>query len=158
MSELIDAVLQRHSLFESEDDFLHEDEDFSLFRSFRTVEAVVLEEIGNRRPAVVLASRRRQLTRDELGRLDESGKPACFASQEQWDAWRHAARRSKVSEVSGYCTDCTVEFQAEMVRAGRCRWPSTRFAHGNGVRVILIPAKRAIGSATNGRASGEMQA
>ena len=55
--------------------------------------------------------------------------PRCFDSRKQWYRWRVIAI-SDVSSLnsSAYCADCTPEYQARMIRAGRCEHPGTVFA------------------------------
>lgn len=53
--------------------------------------------------------------------------PSC-ATKEQYTAWLKATLISTVSGVTkyGFCTDCTQEYQAKMIRAGRCDNPKLK--------------------------------
>ena len=51
--------------------------------------------------------------------------PRCFNSKEEFKAWVQAARGS--SPRAGFCTDCTKEYQARMVKEGRCQYPEVEF-------------------------------
>ena len=53
--------------------------------------------------------------------------PACFDSQEQWDAWREAARLAPPNRWNGYCEDCTPTYQRQMRLEGRCQYAYTVF-------------------------------
>lgn len=55
-----------------------------------------------------------------------SGPPACFTPR-QWAEWKVFARQVKPSSRSGYCEDCTPEYQAKMTDAGRCGYPGAVF-------------------------------
>lgn len=55
--------------------------------------------------------------------------PLCFESSEQYQLWKQAARQySDDLSLSGYCVDCTPDYQGKMIRAGRCEFPATTFA------------------------------
>ena len=56
--------------------------------------------------------------------------PSCFDSDQQWKMWREAARACAKNEVgvTGFCTDCTPEYQKQMVLEKRCEHPETEFA------------------------------
>lgn len=56
--------------------------------------------------------------------------PLCFASEEQWKFWNNQARYSRAGP-SGYCSDCTPEYQSEMLRARRCEHPNVLFGVDN---------------------------
>lgn len=46
------------------------------------------------------------------------GTPMC-TDKETYAEWRDAARRSPPGEA-GFCTDCTPEYQNQMIAEGRC--------------------------------------
>lgn len=52
--------------------------------------------------------------------------PFCFTSKAQFDKWAQAAAGSRPGR-SGYCTDCTPEYQARMKDEHRCGFPSVTF-------------------------------
>ncbi len=52
--------------------------------------------------------------------------PKCFASARQYANWVEAASIGR-GLTSGICTDCTPEYQAEMLAADRCEHPSVTF-------------------------------
>lgn len=57
--------------------------------------------------------------------------PLCFASPEQYKNWVKAARacaRGSKELISGFCTDCTPEYQAQMIELNRCEHPDVQFA------------------------------
>ena len=59
-------------------------------------------------------------------RLEFDGEfPRCFNSREEFKAWVQAARGS--SPRAGFCTDCTKEYQARMVKESRCQYPEVEF-------------------------------
>lgn len=50
-------------------------------------------------------------------------KPACFASQEQWEAWsklRDGSYDPDTEEPEHFCDDCTAGFKFRMTMAGLC--------------------------------------
>lgn len=51
--------------------------------------------------------------------------PACFTS-EQWIEWSNMAHVAGMRRGS-YCRDCTQRYHDEMVTAGRCEHPDTKF-------------------------------
>ena len=53
--------------------------------------------------------------------------PPCFDSEASYQQWVTAYRNSNEERRGTYCSDCSPEYQAEMVRAGRCLWPGTTF-------------------------------
>ncbi len=53
--------------------------------------------------------------------------PPCFRSQEQYDSWCILASRKNSLSPLSYCTDCTAEYQAEMLLEQRCAHPETQF-------------------------------
>lgn len=53
--------------------------------------------------------------------------PICFESRDQYNSWRWAADRAGGVGLSGYCIDCTPEYQARMIAEGRCSYPATTF-------------------------------
>lgn len=70
----------------------------------------------------------------------------CFESFEQFKLWKDAARMAPPGN-SGYCTDCTPDYQNRMIKDGRCEFPDTRFhtdKHGwvEGVRNFSKKAGR----------------
>jgi hypothetical protein len=57
-------------------------------------------------------------------------RPPCFRYGETWVNWVAGEVVSVADEaLSGFCEDCTSEYHAEMVAAGRCMYPATTFAH-----------------------------
>lgn len=58
------------------------------------------------------------------------GTPMC-TDKETYAAWREAARKSFPGEA-GFCTDCTPDYQAEMITAGRCENPWIEFDYQEG--------------------------
>ena len=54
--------------------------------------------------------------------------PQCFTSAEQFAIWREEASRTTISITAGYCTDCTPEYQSEMILQGRCAHTDILFA------------------------------
>lgn len=52
--------------------------------------------------------------------------PLCFVSKAQYKAWQEKALKSE-DAPSGYCTDCTPEYQTQMIVAGKCEYPGTVF-------------------------------
>jgi hypothetical protein len=48
--------------------------------------------------------------------------PACFSSNDQYKEWKLLAIKSSYKSLF-ICTDCTPEYQAEMIRVGRCEAP-----------------------------------
>lgn len=52
--------------------------------------------------------------------------PLCFASEEQYRAWKKLCERADPGP-SDFCADCTVEFQSERIRDRRCSFPGTTF-------------------------------
>jgi len=58
------------------------------------------------------------------------GTPMC-TDKETYAAWREAARKSFPGEA-GFCTDCTPDYQAEMIAAGRCENPWIKFDYQEG--------------------------
>ncbi len=70
--------------------------------------------------------------------------PFCFASAAQYARWQELARRA-VPGSSGYCTDCTPEYQLKMIRQTRCAYPRTIFIRTKeGERVGRRPASEQI--------------
>jgi hypothetical protein len=53
-------------------------------------------------------------------------KPDCF-TDEQWATWSQAADAAHPHLHDWACTDCTVEFKAEMELQDRCAWPCVQF-------------------------------
>lgn len=51
--------------------------------------------------------------------------PKCFESMARFEEWLEAAP-STISH-DGFCEDCTRGMQREMMKAGRCEFPSTDF-------------------------------
>lgn len=75
--------------------------------------------------------------------------PACFDSKHQFIKWREAAVASREPMHAGICTDCTVDYQQKMMRAGRCAHPETVFARDSDgfVQGFNVPMKDAIAAA-----------
>ena len=53
--------------------------------------------------------------------------PPCFPDDAQLLAWRNMNVYVGEKSPSGYCTDCTPAYQAQMCAAGRCKFPETSF-------------------------------
>ena len=58
-------------------------------------------------------------------------KPSC-ASKGQYENWLESASIHGSDLMSGFCTDCTQEYQYDMIRKGRCDYPQTYFVNGEG--------------------------
>jgi len=56
-------------------------------------------------------------------------RPLCFDSDEQFNKWREMAR---IVKPRSYCSDCTPEYQAEMICQHRCLHPYVVFKVANG--------------------------
>lgn len=75
--------------------------------------------------------------------------PLCFQSKIQYRRWQAAARAVTVSgpaeTLSGYCADCTPDYQRQMVYEGRCAYPATTFemVDGDWEGQRSLPDKRA---------------
>jgi len=48
--------------------------------------------------------------------------PPCFDNEEQYREWATHAVASE-HNINNYCVDCTQEYQAKMMKAGRCEHP-----------------------------------
>ena len=59
-------------------------------------------------------------------RLELKSKPDCFTDK-QWKVWSSCAGWSKPNTTDWACTDCTPEFKARALEAGKCSWPCVRF-------------------------------
>lgn len=65
----------------------------------------------------------------------EGGKPDCFVTLDQFELW--AAQASLIGALipyrldmpaePNYCHDCRQGFKQDMERAGKCKFPNTRF-------------------------------
>ncbi len=53
--------------------------------------------------------------------------PPCFPDDETLFAWRNINHAVEESAPSGYCTDCTPDYQARMCAEKRCKFPETSF-------------------------------
>ncbi len=58
--------------------------------------------------------------------IRQGGFPRCFSSAAQYKVWRLSAQLVKPGD-SRYCTDCTPEYQSDMIRQQRCAHPGTTF-------------------------------
>lgn len=68
--------------------------------------------------------------------------PACFDSGEQWDSYREMALMAK-PHSGGFCQDCTLRHQTNMIQAGRCEYPTAKFRRfGESVIGIRIEYRR----------------
>jgi hypothetical protein len=56
-------------------------------------------------------------------------RPACFDSDAQFIEWRNCARSTGIGNAF-FCTDCLPEYQARMLHAGRCAFPTVTFGEG----------------------------
>lgn len=54
-------------------------------------------------------------------------KPDCFDTEEQYRIWVTMAKVSHQFTKVQHCLDCTPEYQARMLAAGRCACPEIRF-------------------------------
>ena len=52
-------------------------------------------------------------------------KPACF-SDLQWNLYLTEIQSMKNGKTLDICFDCTVEYQAQMRKAGKCQFPMKR--------------------------------
>ena len=52
-------------------------------------------------------------------------KPACF-NQFQWEVYLQELQTVKNSKTLDICFDCTVEYQSQMRKEGRCAFPMKR--------------------------------
>ena len=52
--------------------------------------------------------------------------PACFDSAAKWKQYHTLATISAEAGFT-FCKDCTPEYKARMVKAGRCAFPGTQF-------------------------------
>jgi len=52
--------------------------------------------------------------------------PLCFSDDNQYDSWKKASIGT-VGLTSGICSDCTPEYQSEMLKANRCSHPRIEF-------------------------------
>ena len=52
-------------------------------------------------------------------------KPACF-TEYQWDIYQQELQTVKNSKTLDICFDCTVEYQSQMRKAGKCAFPMKR--------------------------------
>jgi hypothetical protein len=59
-----------------------------------------------------------------------SNVPPCFSSMRQYRVWKSMASRIRAG-ASGYCEDCTPEFQQLRIEQGRCLHPGTTFHCGS---------------------------
>jgi hypothetical protein len=54
--------------------------------------------------------------------------PPCFQSKEQHTDYMYMIRRvGQPMDSNNYCLDCTKEYKAEMLCAGKCEHPETKF-------------------------------
>jgi hypothetical protein len=77
----------------------------------------------------------------------EPAKTACFDTEEQWQSWLDAARLSPPG-ASGPCQDCNFRFQTDMINAGRCDHPRTKF------RLDFEGGVQGVRAGTRGRPKG----
>jgi hypothetical protein len=59
-------------------------------------------------------------------RAELKAKPDCFTDK-QWKTWSACAAWCKPNTTDWACTDCTPEFKAAALEAGKCSWPCVRF-------------------------------
>lgn len=52
-------------------------------------------------------------------------KPACFTDF-QWEVYKTELQEVKNKKVLDICFDCTVQYQSQMRKAGRCQFPMKR--------------------------------
>ena len=52
-------------------------------------------------------------------------KPACF-SEYQWKLYQTELQTVKNGKVLDICFDCTVEYQSQMRKEGKCAYPMKR--------------------------------
>lgn len=53
-------------------------------------------------------------------------RPSCFDSDEQYLEWLGLCRLSE-HDPNNHCHDCSADYQYDMMKAGRCEHPETRF-------------------------------
>lgn len=66
--------------------------------------------------------------------------PACFHARSEYTTWLYFRRQSK--DNCNFCRDCTPEYQAEMVEAGRCAHPNVTFIPWEGGVIGVRPGER----------------
>jgi hypothetical protein len=84
-----------------------------------------------------------QQQRDAREKL--KAKPRC-ATPEVWRDWSKPSLVDAVNVIDWICGDCTPDFKAKMVAAGKCDWPCVEF--------FLVPIThdgRTIGNEIQGR-------
>jgi len=57
---------------------------------------------------------------------DPRARPDCFPV-EDWREWLRAAHTERPGVLDFACIDCTPEFKARMMAAGKCSWPCVQF-------------------------------
>ena len=57
--------------------------------------------------------------------MSDLKKPACF-SDLQWNLYLTEIQSIKNGKTLDICFDCTVEYQAQMRKAGKCQFPMKR--------------------------------
>ena len=58
--------------------------------------------------------------------------PPCFSDEDQFVFWKNMDHYTAEPLPSGYCTDCTPAYQAQMNREKRCKFPHTSFVVSSG--------------------------
>lgn len=63
--------------------------------------------------------------------IEISAAPRCFDSQERWKLWWEASNACahKENAMQRACTDCNPKYQEQMILAGRCEHPETKFRY-----------------------------
>lgn len=74
-----------------------------------------------------LAKARGQTPRAETRMATERMQPLMCFTPAQWALWRAASRAPGLRHPVHPCTDCTAEYQAEMLLAKRCTYPEVTF-------------------------------
>ena len=74
-----------------------------------------------------LAKARGQTPRAETRMATERMGPLMCFTPAQWALWRAASRAPGLRHPVHPCTDCTAEYQAEMLMAKRCMYPEVTF-------------------------------
>lgn len=65
--------------------------------------------------------------RDLTRRVQFFGSVPGCATEQQYNLWKEAARQSMPPPKVGFCSDCTPEYQKEMIAQRRCENPDIQF-------------------------------
>lgn len=81
--------------------------------------------------------------------------PACFDSEDQWQAWCAASEQSGAQiSKDRYCVDCLPGYRDEMSAESRCAFPETVFVIEHGSVVGIQVSDRGWFGAVTGVYSG----